>query len=68
MENNEHNHDNPGFGKNTNGLGILIITVVFVALSLSAWYFWNSATAEYNHYRVEKKEGGHKEGKAEAGH
>ncbi len=63
MENNEHiSHDNPGFGKNTNGMGILIIAVVFVAITLAAFYFWKSGSAEYDHYRIEKKEAANHEG------
>lgn len=63
MENNEHNsHSNPGFGKNTNGMGILIITLVFVVLTLTAFYFWKGGAEEYDHYRIEKKEAAHHEG------
>jgi outer membrane protein OmpA-like peptidoglycan-associated protein len=43
----------PGFGKNTNGLGIFIIAAIFVLIGLFAWWLWNNNNKYYKHYRVE---------------
>jgi hypothetical protein len=52
---NEHHtsHNAPGFGKNSNGLGILIIAVVFTGITLFTWWLWNNNHKELKHYRVE---------------
>lgn len=55
----ETSHTSPGFGKNTNGFGIVIIAVVLVVFALVGWNFWNKATAEQNWYRFENKAAGH---------
>ena len=49
-------HDNkqpgaPGFGTNTNGLGILIVAIAAVCLALFCWKFWNNAQREADLYR-----------------
>ncbi|MCU0387700.1 MAG: hypothetical protein MUE71_03735 [Chitinophagaceae bacterium] len=53
---NEHHtsHLAQGFGKNTNGMGIFIVAVVFVAISLFTWWLWNNDHKETDHYRFEK--------------
>ncbi|MCU0336146.1 MAG: hypothetical protein MUF62_14085 [Chitinophagaceae bacterium] len=55
----ETSHTSPGFGRNTNGLGIVIIAVVLVVFALVGWNFWNKATAEQNWYRFENTNSGH---------
>lgn len=52
---NEHHtsHLAPGFGKNTNGLGIFIIAIIFVMLGIFAWWLWNNDNKLYKHYRIE---------------
>jgi hypothetical protein len=54
---NEHqtSHDAQGFGKNTNGLGILIVAVVFTVISLFTWWLWNNNHKEFDYYRIESK-------------
>lgn len=41
----------PGFGTNTNGLGILIVAVVAVSLALFCWDIWKDGSKEAEHYR-----------------
>jgi outer membrane protein OmpA-like peptidoglycan-associated protein len=60
----EVSHTNPGFGKNTNGMGIAIVVLVAILLSLTAWWLWNGAQEEADHYRyktVAAAHGGHDE-------
>lgn len=52
----ESSHSSPGFGKNTNGFGIVIIAVVLVAFAMIMWALWNDGGTEANWYRLEKKE------------
>lgn len=55
-------HVAPGFGKNSNGLGIFIIAAVFVGIALFCWHLWNNDRVEAKHYRlpaIEKKADGH---------
>jgi outer membrane protein OmpA-like peptidoglycan-associated protein len=60
---NEHdtNHLAPGFGKNTNGAGILLLSIIFVALGLFVWWLWNNNHEELDHYRIENATGSHDE-------
>jgi hypothetical protein len=54
MQNEHHSsHSTPGFGKNTNGLGIFIIAAIFIGITLFTWNLWNNNHKELNHYRVE---------------
>jgi predicted negative regulator of RcsB-dependent stress response len=55
----ETSHTSPGFGKNTNGLGIAIVVVVLVVFALVGWNFWKTGTAEQKWYRFENKAAGH---------
>ena len=50
---NEHHtsHRAQGFGKNTNGFGILIVAAVFVVIALFTWWLWNNDHKEVDHYR-----------------
>ena len=53
MEHGEHS--TPGakrFGVNTNGLGILIVTIVAVCLALFCWNFWKDGSREKDLYRL----------------
>jgi predicted negative regulator of RcsB-dependent stress response len=52
---NEHHtsHLAPGFGKNTNGMGIFIIAVIFVLIGIFCWNLWNNNNQEFRHYRIE---------------
>lgn len=53
MEHHAHtSHSAPGFGKNTNGLGIFIVAVIFVALGLASYYLWNNDNKQVQHYRL----------------
>jgi len=62
MQHESHSsHNAPGFGKNTNGMGIFIIALIFVVLGIAALNLWNSGNEEYEHYRIEKKEAAHSE-------
>lgn len=69
---NEHStsHDAPGFGKNTNGLGIFIISLAFVAIALFTWCISNNNQREYKFYRLESKGGSgqHEGGNHGGGH
>ncbi|MCU0373841.1 MAG: hypothetical protein MUF24_00915 [Chitinophagaceae bacterium] len=68
MQHESHsNHNAPGFGKNTNGMGIFIVAIIFVVLGISTYYLWNSGNKEYEHYRIEKKAGSHSHSGHEAG-
>lgn len=60
---NEHdtNHEAPGFGKNTNGAGILLLSILFVGLGLFVWWLWNNNKTEMEYYRIENAAGGHDE-------
>lgn len=49
------NHSSSGFGKNTGGLGIMIVAGVAVVLALMAWNLWNSGSAERNWYRLQSE-------------
>jgi lipoprotein signal peptidase len=53
---NEHdtNHEAPGFGKNTNGVGIFALAAFFVILGLFVWWMWNNNNRELDYYRIEK--------------
>ncbi len=59
---NEHDthHLSPGFGKNTNGFGIFLLSAVFVVLGLFVWWLWNNNHMEFNHYRLEQTAGSQK--------
>ena len=52
----EHGDDkapgSKGFGVNTNGLGILLVSIVAVCLTLFCWDFWKDGSKEINHYRL----------------
>lgn len=52
----ESSHSSPGFGKNTNGFGIVIIAVVLVAFAIIMWALWNDGSTEASWYRLEKTE------------
>ncbi len=74
----EVSHSNPGFGKNTNGLGLFIVALSLVVMALAAYWFWHQGTAEDSWYRFEntapsaghgenhEAAGGHEEKGAEA--
>jgi predicted negative regulator of RcsB-dependent stress response len=51
MEHGEVTHVK-GFGHNTNGVGILIVTIVAVCLALFCWNFWKDASRETDLYRL----------------
>ena len=51
MEHGEVTHSK-GFGHKTNGVGLLIITIVAVCLTLFCWVFWKDGSKEINHYRL----------------
>ena len=55
---NEHHtsHMAPGFGKNTNGMGVFIVAVVFVAISLFTWWLWNNDHKAVDHYRFKTEQ------------
>lgn len=55
---NDHSssHLSPGFGKNTNGMGIFIVAIIFVLIGLFVWWLWNNNNKFYKHYRIEKVE------------
>lgn len=64
-------HSAPGFGKNSNGFGLVIIAAVLVVFALTAWWLWNEGGTENDWYRFEKKEHAaesHADGHAAAGH
>jgi outer membrane protein OmpA-like peptidoglycan-associated protein len=50
----EVSHSNPGFGKNTNGLGLVIVALSLVVLALAAYWLWHKGAAENDWYRFEK--------------
>jgi OOP family OmpA-OmpF porin len=52
MQHEEHTSHRGRFGNNTNGLGILIVTVVSVCLALFCWSFWKDGSKEIEHYRL----------------
>jgi hypothetical protein len=54
---NEHqpSHSAPGFGKNSNGLGLLIVAVAAVVIAAIAFNFWKSGAQEQRWYRFENK-------------
>jgi outer membrane protein OmpA-like peptidoglycan-associated protein len=58
---NEHDthHQAPGFGKNTNGVGIFFLATIFVVLGLFAWWLWNNNHKEFDFYRIENAAGSH---------
>lgn len=67
----EVSHSNPGFGKNTNGLGLFIVAISLVVLALAAYWFWHKGAAEDSWYRFENttQSAGHGEGhEATSGH
>lgn len=54
MHNEHHSsHNAPGFGKNTNGVGILIVAITFVIIALFTWWLWNNNDKELDYYRIE---------------
>jgi outer membrane protein OmpA-like peptidoglycan-associated protein len=57
-----HSHLAPGFGKNTNGFGILFIAILFVVLGLIAWLLWNNDHKAMDYYRVAQTAGEHEGG------
>lgn len=65
----EASHSNPGFGQNTNGLGIVIVALSLVVIALLTFSFWHKGTAENNWYRFEQTApaAGHGEGHEAAG-
>lgn len=63
----EVSHSNPGFGKNTNGLGLFIVALSLVVLALAAYWFWHGAKAEESWYRFEQTSAGHGESHEAAG-
>lgn len=53
MQHEEHSTPaGKSFGTNTNGFGILIVTIVAVFLTLFCWNFWKSGSKEAEHYRL----------------
>ena len=69
----EISHSSPGFGKNTNGMGIVLVAAVLVVFGLAAWNLWNSGATEKEWYRMENTaaahgEAGHGEHGAQGGH
>lgn len=63
MHNEHHSsHNAPGFGKNTNGMGIFIIAAIFVIIGIFVWWLWNNNNREFDHYRIEQAGGAHTEG------
>lgn len=70
----EVSHSNPGFGKNTNGLGLFIVALSLVVMALAAYWFWHKGSAEDSWYRFEsttqsaghEATGGHEEHGTEA--
>jgi outer membrane protein OmpA-like peptidoglycan-associated protein len=61
---NEHHtsHEAQGFGKNTNGLGIFIVAVVFIVIGLFTWWLWNNNHKEFDFYRIEGAADTHNQG------
>jgi hypothetical protein len=51
MEHGEVTHVK-GFGHNTNGVGIFIVTIVAICLALFCWNFWKDGSKETDHYRL----------------
>jgi OOP family OmpA-OmpF porin len=72
MQHEEHSQPAaPGFGTNTNGLGIFIVAIVAVCLALFCWNYWKDASRETELYRWDasvKGGHGHGEGHEAAGH
>jgi OmpA-OmpF porin, OOP family len=63
MHNEHHSsHNAPGFGKNTNGMGIFIIAAIFVIIGIFVWWLWNNNNKEFDFYRIEQAGGAHTEG------
>jgi outer membrane protein OmpA-like peptidoglycan-associated protein len=63
MHNEHHSsHNAPGFGKNTNGMGIFIIAAIFVIIGIFVWWLWNNNNREFDFYRIEQAGGAHTEG------
>ncbi len=54
---NEHqpSHSAPGFGENSNGLGLVIVVVAAVVIAAIAFNFWKSGAQEQRWYRFENK-------------
>ena len=42
-----------GFGRNTNGAGILIVVIAAILLAVICWDFWKGAGKEKDLYRLE---------------
>ncbi len=42
-----------GFGRNTNGAGILIVVIAAIFLALICWDFWKDGGREKDLYRIE---------------
>jgi outer membrane protein OmpA-like peptidoglycan-associated protein len=60
MHNEHHSsHNVPGFGKNTNGMGVFIVAAIFVIIGLFVWWLWNNNNREFDHYRIEQAGGSH---------
>ena len=51
-----------GFGKNTNGLGLVIIAAVAVVIALFCWNFWKGGPKEADHYRLNNEKAATKHG------
>lgn len=47
----ETSHTSPGFGKNSNGFGLVIVAAVLVIFVLASWGMWNSGSTENEWYR-----------------
>lgn len=60
MHNEHHSsHNTPGFGKNTNGMGIFILTAIFVILTIFVLWLWNNNNREFEFYRIAQTSGEH---------
>ncbi len=63
MHNEHHSsHNSPGFGTNTNGMGIFIVAAIFVIIGIFVWWLWNNNNKEFDFYRIEQAGGAHTEG------
>jgi hypothetical protein len=49
-------HGNPGFGKNSSGLGVFIIAILAVVIIVGTWWLWNNNDTETEYYRLPKQE------------
>lgn len=59
MQQEHTSHESPGFGRNSNGLGIAIVAIVAAILALIAYSLWHSGQEEVDFYRLSKHSQGH---------